>query len=78
VTTTINDRADSEAVWMRRLGACSDTIAALGGAREDEIETRDELIVKAIDLGWPRRQVARWAKVSETRVTQIIAARCAE
>ncbi len=77
VATTMEDAEASEQRWERRFAHFAETIEGLTAAREDELEARDLAIVQAIDVGWSRRRVARWAHVSETRVTQIIARRCA-
>ncbi len=70
--------AASRAQWERRFTACADSIDGHHAAWEDEIEARNRLIVQAFDLGWNRSQVARWARVSPTRVTQVVAHWCAE
>lgn len=59
--------------WGRRLGESADYIAGMRAAIEDELEHRDELIVRACELGWSRAKVARWADVSPARVTQLLA-----
>ena len=84
MTTTLSTRSEKrpskardedlgEQAWRERLGKCADDVDGYQDALDDSIETRDELIVKAIDLGWTRGQVSRWARVSATRVTQILA-----
>jgi hypothetical protein len=65
------DRADPNAHIGERLAATAERIAALRTELEDECESRDRLIVEALDLGWERAQVARWSKMSPTRVGQI-------
>ena len=62
-----------EKAWSVRLGKCADDVDGYQDGLDDSIETRDELIVQAIDLGWSRGKVSRWARVSTTRVTQILA-----
>jgi hypothetical protein len=39
---------------------------------EDELEYRDRIILEALDEGWPRNEVARWARVSPARISQVI------
>jgi hypothetical protein len=60
-------------VWADRLGKVADSIDGHNDALEDELELRDQLIIKASEAGWPRAQVARWARVSPTRVHQVLA-----
>jgi hypothetical protein len=62
----------------RRLRAAGELCDSLRTELEDELEARDRIILEAIDLGWGRSQVARWAKVSNTRITQVIARRAVE
>jgi hypothetical protein len=65
-------------VWAERLGASGDAVIASWDNYQDELEVRDGLILEAIDQGWPRPEVARWARVSTRRVTQVVSARSAE
>lgn len=62
----------------RRIGLASDAVDALRDAYEDELEARDRLLVAAVDAGWPIREVARWARISHTRLNQVVARREAE
>ena len=68
----------NERRWADRFRAFADSIDGHSAALEDEVEARDRAIVEAIDLGWHRAKVAAWCRISKGRVTQIIAARCAE
>ena len=44
----------------------------------DNVETRDAIILEAIDRGGQRRSdVARWSNLTPARITQIIARRAA-
>lgn len=61
-----------------RLRASAETCDALRCNYEDELEARDRIVLEAIDLGWGRSQVARWARFSPSRVTQIIARRAVD
>ena len=63
--------------WRQRLGAAAEAVEALHASYEDELETRDGLIVRALDEGWTRSQVARWARLSPARVTRVVARRAA-
>jgi hypothetical protein len=65
--------AKTEGSIRNRLEATADRIAALRAELEDECETRDRLVLEATDLGWPRGQISSWAKITTTRVTQIVA-----
>ncbi|MGA2835511.1 MAG: hypothetical protein ABSF84_02830 [Acidimicrobiales bacterium] len=56
----------------QRLRATADRIAGLRAELEDECLTRDRQVLEAIDAGVPRSQVARWAQLSLTRVTQVV------
>ena len=57
-----------------RLKATAHRIAGLRAELYDEQITRDRVIQEAIDEGSTRADVARWAQITETRVTQIVAA----
>lgn len=61
----------------KRLIATADRIAGLRTELQDECETRDRLVLEAMDLGYLRRDVGRWAQVHKTRVTQIVAEQAA-
>ncbi len=62
----------------QRIRASADQADALRANYEDELEARDLLIVAALDAGWPLREVARWGRMSHTRVNQVVARRAAE
>jgi len=62
----------------RRLRAAADACYDLRTSYEEELELRDRIILEAIDQGWPRGEVARWARVSPARITQVIARRVPE
>jgi len=57
------------------LQAAADICNELRTSYEDELEYRDRIILAALDAGWPRYEVARWARVSPARITQVIARR---
>lgn len=59
--------------WATRLGKCADDVDGYQDGLDDSIETRDKAIVQAIDAGWSGGKVAGWARVSRTRVNQILA-----
>lgn len=61
-----------------RISRAAGAVGSYLGSYEDEVEIRDALIVEALDAGELRQDVARWAQVSTTRVTQIVARRVAE
>lgn len=63
----------ADSAWADRLGKVADDIDAHHDFVEDALQLRDQLIVRAIDAGWPGGQVALWARVSRTRVNQILA-----
>jgi len=46
-------------------------------AWNDELETRDAIILEALDDGYAASRVAEWAGVSRGRLTQIVAHRAA-
>lgn len=79
MATTLSARSENqpeqmgEKAWRERLGLCADDIEGYHDAHTDALETRDQLIVQAVDLGWSQGQVSRWARVSHARVTQILA-----
>ncbi|MGD0880098.1 MAG: hypothetical protein ABSB09_00830 [Acidimicrobiales bacterium] len=54
------------------LRAAAERIAGLRADLEDECRIRDRLILEALDGGVAQAQVARWAKIGETRVRQIM------
>lgn len=55
-----------------RLQATAERIAGLRADLEDECKIRDRLILVALDGGQSQGQVGRWAKLTETRVRQIM------
>ncbi len=57
----------------KRLTATAERIAGLRAELQDECEIRDLQVLEAMDAGWARSQVSIWAKVTTTRVTQIVA-----
>ncbi len=72
---TSGESSDYEA----RLVKAADAVQASLDVWEDNVEERDAIILEALDRGAEQRtDVARWAGVSRTRVTQIVARRAAE
>ncbi len=64
--------------FQRRLSASADAIEGFQAALEDEVEVRDRLILEAVDHGCPKRAVGRWARISESRVHQVVLRRSLE
>jgi hypothetical protein len=71
-------RESSAADWEMRLGRSAEHCENLKAERDLELIRRDRLILAAIDRGWSRSLVAKLARVSPTRVTQVIARDAAE
>ena len=67
------DSDDAEAYWVRRLGGLADQIEGLEAALGDEMQRRNAAIVEAIDLGWPIQRVAKWSRLSRTRIHKVLA-----
>jgi hypothetical protein len=67
--------ATEEGEWEERIGRAAEDCEALRAAYEDELEVRDRLIVDALDAGWTRGKVSRWARLSPARITRIVARR---
>ncbi len=63
----------SAADWELRLGRCAEHCENLKAEVDLELARRDRLILSAVDQGWSRSLVAKLARVSPTRVTQVIA-----
>ena len=61
-----------------RLRGSAGLVGAYLDQYEDEVRARDGIVLEAIDAGCNRGDVARWAELSPTRVTQIVAKRAAE
>jgi hypothetical protein len=60
---------------LQSLRKAADICHELRTSYEDELEYRDRIIMEALDAGWPRYEVARWARVSPARITQVIVRR---
>jgi hypothetical protein len=56
-----------------RLRATANRIAGLRTEIYDEQVTRDRLIQEGTDQGITRADLSRWAQLTETRITQIVA-----
>lgn len=65
-------RPDDFELRARRAG---EQVEALRAELEDAIELRDQIVLEAIDAGCSRGEVGRWARVSPTRITQVVLAR---
>ena len=63
----------SAADWELRLGRCAEHCENLKAEVDLVLSRRDRLILSAVDQGLPRSLIARLARVSPTRVTQVIA-----
>jgi hypothetical protein len=55
-----------------RLQVTAERISGLRTDLEDECRLRDSLVLEAVDSGISQGNVARWARLSETRVRQVI------
>ncbi len=73
-----NTSEPSPAAFEARLKAAADGVDAALESWEDEIEARDRIILEAMDAGMHRADVARWAKLTPARVTQVVARRAAQ
>lgn len=71
-------KSSAESSFEVRLGEARTAVEGHYAGWLDEIEVRDRIILEAIDEGWPKGRVARWAGVSAGRVVQIVARRGAE
>jgi hypothetical protein len=61
-----------------RLERVAETIDLLRAQLEDEVEIRDQLVAEAIDAGERRSDIARWARLSRSRLHQVRLARLVE
>jgi hypothetical protein len=67
----------TEELELRLRGSAS-LVGAYLDEYEDEVRVRDGIVLEAIDAGCNRGDVAKWAELSPTRVTQIVAKRAVE
>jgi hypothetical protein len=58
--------------FKARLTAAADSVEALRGSYEDELEARDHIVLEAVDAGVTRGQAARWARLDPARITRIV------
>ena len=63
---------DDEGKWRNRLRSAGGHVEACREALGVAIEQRDEIVVDAVDAGISTRDVARWADISQSRVTQVL------
>lgn len=71
-------KSSAESSFEVRLGEARIAVEGHYAGWLDEIEVRDRIILEAIEEGWPKGKVARWAGVSAGRVVQIEARRGVE
>lgn len=67
-----------QATIRARLAAAADDLEAKAEAAEIAREVRDRIVVEAVEAGragagWSTRDVARWARISQSRVQGILA-----
>lgn len=63
---------DDQAI-KERIRAAADDVEAHREAFHLACELRDELVIEALEAEFPTRDVARWARLSQSRVTAILA-----
>jgi len=63
--------AESESI-ERRLARSAEAVRAARESYEDELETRDRLIMEAIEEGFTWREVAVVVEMSPARIAQVI------
>lgn len=74
-TTSVEgpESAPNDQRWRARLTAAADDVEAKTEAARLARELRDDLIVEACDhAGHSHTDVARWARVSRARITEIL------
>lgn len=72
MVTDLGVRDDS--AWQTRLAAAAGDVEACEEALKLARELRDDLVVDASEAGVSSRDVARWARLSQSRVLGILAA----
>jgi hypothetical protein len=73
VTDTASRIRHSLESLQSRLEEASRAVEGYKAAHDDEIETRDAIIIEAAQADVPVSHIAKWAHVSRPRVNQIIA-----
>lgn len=58
-----------------RLEEAARAVEGYKAAHDDEIETRDAIILEAVTAAVPVTLIAEWARLSRPRINQIIAER---
>jgi hypothetical protein len=59
--------------FEQRLRAGAESVESSAALWRDRVVARDAVILEAIAAGLPRSHVARWARLSRVRITQIVA-----
>lgn len=59
--------------WEARLGRRADAVEGAYAAWTDELSGRDRDVLAALDAGCSWSQVSRWCRISEARLSQLVA-----